>query len=129
MSQSGSPSAGSGARCEETLVSNRGIGRGRLFMGNLILFAAIIAWATGMFLSPHGQSTAAGTEHVRNTVVTMIRNSAIGTILLSALAAWLLYPERRPQRPVRDYVIAAVLAVLIASSLYQLVWLRTVVLG
>jgi magnesium-transporting ATPase (P-type) len=110
-------------------VSNRGIGRGRLFMGNLILFAAVIAAATGMFLSPHGQSSAQGTEHVRLTVVTLIRNSAIGTILLSALAVWLLYPARRPQRPIRDWVIAAVLAVLIVSSLYELVWLRTAVLG
>ena len=27
-------------------VSNRGIGRGRMFMGGLLLFAAIVAWGT-----------------------------------------------------------------------------------
>jgi magnesium-transporting ATPase (P-type) len=110
-------------------VRNRGIGRGRLFMGNLILIVAIITWGIAAMMSPHGETTAGGTEHVRITVVTLIRNSAIGTILLSALATWLLFPSRRPNRPRRDWAIAAVLAVLILSSLYELVWLRTAVLG
>jgi drug/metabolite transporter (DMT)-like permease len=98
-------------------------------MGNIILIAAVITWAIAALMSPHGESTAEGTEHVRLTVVTMMRNSAIGTILLSALAAWLLFPARRPKRPYRDYAIAAVLVILIASSLYDLIWLRTAVLG
>jgi hypothetical protein len=54
-----------------------------------------------------------------------MRNSAIGTLILSALAGWLLFPSRRPKKPVRDWTIAAVLAVLVLSSLYQLIWLRT----
>jgi hypothetical protein len=68
---------------------------------------------------------AEGTEHVRTTVVVFIRNSAIGTLLLSALAGWLLFPARRPKKPLRDWSIVVVLAVLVLSSLYQLVWLRT----
>jgi len=41
------------------------------------------------------------------------------------LAGWLLFPARRPIKPWRDRVIAAVLAILVGSSLYQLIWLRT----
>lgn len=96
-----------------------------MFMGGLILFAALIAWGTALMMSPHGQSVAEGTEHVRTTVVVFIRNSAIGTLLLSALAGWLLFPARRPKKPLRDWSIVVVLGVLVLSSLYQLVWLRT----
>ena len=108
-------------------MSNRGIGRGRMFMGNLLLFAAVIAWGTALMMSPHGAPAAPvapGTEHVRTTVVVFLRNSAIGTLLLSALSGWLLFPARRPRKPLRDGLIAAVLAVLVISSLYQLIWLR-----
>ena len=55
-----------------TDVSNRGIGRGRMFLGGLILFAAVIAWATTLMMSPHGQSGAPGAEHVRTTVVIFV---------------------------------------------------------
>ena len=95
-----------------------------MFMGGLILFAAVIAWGTALMMSPHGETVAQGTDHVRTTVVVFIRNSAIGTLLLSALAGWLLFPARRPRKPLRDWAIVAVLAVLVLSSLYQLVWLR-----
>jgi len=94
-------------------------------MGGLLLFAAVIAWGTAALISPHGPETAEGTEHVRSVVVTFLRNSAIGTLVLSALSAWLLFPSRRPRWPARDWAIIAVLAVLIGSSLYQLIWLRT----
>jgi len=109
-------------------VKNRGIGRGRMFMGGLLLFAAVIAWSTSLWMSPHSESVASGTEHVRSTVVTFVRNSAIGTLLLSALSAWLLFPARRPKWPARDYAIIAVLVVLVGSSLYQLGWLYLSVL-
>jgi membrane protease YdiL (CAAX protease family) len=109
-------------------VNNRGITRARLVFGALMLFAAVVAWATALLMSPHSDNTvnAAGTEHVRQAVVVFLRNSAIGTLVLSALAAWLLFPERRPRKQWRDYAIMGVLAVLVLSSLYQLVWLRTV---
>ena len=107
-------------------VSNRGIGRGRMFLGELILLTAVIAWFTGLWLSPSTPTTTAGLEGVRGTVVTFLRNSAIGTLALSALAAWLLFPSRRPRKPARDWAFVAVLAVLVLSSLYQLVWLRSV---
>jgi hypothetical protein len=106
-------------------VSNRGIGRGRMFMGGLLLFAAAIAWFTGFALSPHGEPTAAGMEHVRTTVAVFLRNSAIGTMILCALAGWLLFPARRPRWPARDYAILAVIALLAATSIYNLIWIET----
>ena len=89
-----------------------------------MLVAAVATWGTALLMSPHGPETAAGTEHVRAVVTTYIRNSAIGTILLSTLACWLLYPPRRPNRPWRDYAIAALLAILIVTSIYQIFWVR-----
>lgn len=107
-------------------MRNRGIGRARMFFGGLILFAAVIAWATALMMSPHSDNTVAqGTEHVRGVVVIFMRNSAIGTLVLSALAGWLLFPARRPRKPARDWAIAGLLALLVVSSLYQLIWLGT----
>ncbi len=108
-------------------VSNRGIGRGRMFLGGILLTAAAVTWATSLMMSPHGTAVADGTEHVREVVVVFVRNSAIGTLLLCALAGWLLFPNPRPRKPRRDYAIIAVLAVLAATSIYQLIWLRSVV--
>ena len=82
-------------------VRNRGIGRARMFFGGLILFAAVIAWSTGLMMSPHGEVSAPGTEHVRTSVVIFLRNSAIGNLVLCALAGWLLFPSRRPVAPRR----------------------------
>jgi len=108
-------------------VRNRGIFRGRIFFGELMLVSAFVTWATALLMSPHGEEIAAGTEHVREVVAIFLRNSAVGTILLSAFAAWLLFPQRRPKKPWRDYAILAVLAVLVGSSVYQLVWLQTAI--
>ena len=77
-------------------------------------------------MSPHGESIAAGTEHVRTTVVTFLRNSAIGTLVLCALAGWLLFPPRRPRWPARDWALIGLIALLVVTSLYQLIWLRSV---
>ena len=109
-------------------MKNRGIARGRLFMGGLLLFAAVIAWATALMMSPHGEVVAEGTEHVRPVIVTFIRNSAIGTLILCALSAWLLFPPRRPKWPARDYAIIGLLVLLTGTSLYQLAWLYLSVL-
>jgi drug/metabolite transporter (DMT)-like permease len=99
-----------------------------MFMGGLLLFAAAIAWATSFLMSPHGESVAGGPDHVRTTVAVFMRNSAIGTLILCALAGWLLFPKRRPRWPQRDYALIGVIAVLVISSLYDLVWLETSVL-
>ncbi|MGN6056958.1 MAG: hypothetical protein ACTHOI_00035 [Sphingomicrobium sp.] len=107
-------------------MSNRGIGRARMFVGGLLLFAAIVAWATTLWMSPHGTTVADGTEHVRTVVAIFVRNSAIGTLVLCALAGWMLFPQRRPRAPRRDWAIGAVLAVLVTTSIYQLVWIRSV---
>ncbi len=77
---------------------------------------------------PHGSTTADGPEHVKTVVTTFLRKSAIGTLGLSALAGYLLFPRRRPARPRRDWALIAVLAMLVLSSLYQLVWLEWFVL-
>ena len=106
-------------------MRNRGIGRARMFMGGLLLFAAIVAWATAFMMSPHGETVASGTEHVKTAVAIFVRNSAIGTLVLAALSGWMLFPQRRPRAPRRDWAIAAVLAILVLTSLYQLVWIRS----
>lgn len=99
-----------------------------MFMGGLLLFAAVIAWFTSFMMSPHGDTVAKGTEHVKTTVVIFMRNSAIGTLLMCAIAAWLLFPARRPKWPRRDYAIIGLIALLVVSSLYDLIWLQTSVL-
>jgi hypothetical protein len=99
-----------------------------MFMGGLLLFAAVIAWFTSFMMSPHGDTVAQGTEHVKTTVVIFMRNSAIGTVILCALAGWLLFPARRPKWPQRDYAIIALIALLVLSSIYDLIWLQTSVL-
>jgi drug/metabolite transporter (DMT)-like permease len=109
-------------------VRNRGIGRGRMFMGGLLLLAAIINWSVGIMMSPHGDVVAKGTQHVKTTVVTFMRNGAIGTLILCALSAWLLFPTRRPKWPARDWALIIVLVLLVGSSLYTLIWLQADVL-
>lgn len=98
-------------------------------MGGVLLLAAVMTWGIGLMMSPHGDTVAQGTDHVRMTVVTFMRNGAIGTLVLSALSAWLLFPSRRPKWPARDWALVVVLAVLVGSSLYTLIWLQRSVLG
>jgi hypothetical protein len=95
-------------------------------MGSLLLFATVVAWAVTLWMSPHGTAVAEGTEHVRTVVAVFVRNSAVGTLVLCALCGWLLFPQRRPRNPRRDWALAAVLAVMIATSIYQLIWIRSV---
>ena len=110
-------------------MRNRGIGRGRMFVGGFLLLAAVIVWSTGLLTSPHGQSVAPGTEHVRTVVAVYLRNAALGTVALAALAGFLLFPARRPKAPRRDWAVGILIGLLIASSLYELIWLETSVLG
>ena len=100
-----------------------------MFVGGFLLFAAVIVWGTGVLTSPHGESVAQGTEHVKTVVVIYLRNVALATIFLAAVSAFLLFPARRPRAPKRDWAIGILIGVLIATSLYQLVWLKTAVLG
>jgi drug/metabolite transporter (DMT)-like permease len=97
-----------------------------MFMGSLLLFAAVVAWGTTLMMSPHGSSVAEGTEHVRTVVAVFVRNSAIGTLLIAAVAGWMLFPQRRPRSPRRDWAIGGVLAVLVLTSVYQLIWIRSI---
>ena len=100
-----------------------------MFVGGFLLFAAIITWGTAILLSPHGSVVADGTEHVRTTVVIFLRKAAIGTLVLCGLSAYLLFPARRPNWPRRDWAIIAVLGIMVATSIYQLIWLQTSVVG
>jgi len=98
-------------------------------MGSLLLVAAVMNWLVGLMMSPHGQTVAKGTQHVRTPVVSVIEGGAIVTIMLTALAAWLLFPPRRPKWPARDWALIALFVLLVGSSVYTLVWLHTSVLG
>ena len=111
-----------------TDVSNRGISRARIFVGEVLLAAAVIVWGTSLLLSPHGSNGATGGDYVRSTVATFLSHSAIGTLALTALSGWLLFPRRRPRRPWRDWSLVAVIALLTVSSIYQLIWIQTAVL-
>ena len=108
----------------KTILQPKTIVRARLLLGALLLFAAVLTWGIGLSLSPHGKAVVAGTEHIRSTVVTFRRNSAIGTLFLSAIAAWLLFPRLRSRQPVRDWTLIVLLALLAGSSAYTLLFLR-----
>ena len=111
-------------------MSNRGVGRARMFVGAFLLTAAVVSWATGLLMSPHGEAAGhSGVDHVRTVIVIYVRNTALGTLALAALSGWLLFPARRPRWPLRDWLLIGVLAVLAVGSLYQLYWLRTSVLS
>jgi hypothetical protein len=97
-----------------------------MFVGGFLLFAAAIVALTGLWMSPHGDTVAEGTQYVRDVIVVYARNSATATIILSALAAFLLYPSRRPRMPKRDWAVGLLIGLLICGSLYQLWWLRSI---
>jgi drug/metabolite transporter (DMT)-like permease len=99
-----------------------------MFMGGLLLLAAMVTWGIGVMMSPHGETVAQGTQHVRTTIVTFMRNGATGTLILTALSAWLLFPARKPKWPARDWALIVVLVFLAVSSLYTLAWLQFSVL-
>lgn len=101
-------------------VEVRSIARARTFVGVLLLLAAVLTWGIGLTLSPQGHAIVDGTEHVRDTVMTFKHNSAIGTLILCAIAAWLLLPRHPSQWPPRDWAAAVLLALLAASSIYTL---------
>ena len=63
-----------------------------MFVGGFLLFAAVIVWGSGVLTSPHGDSIAPGTEHVKTVVVIYLRNVALATIFLAAVSA-----EKLPQ--------------------------------
>jgi hypothetical protein len=96
-----------------------------MFFGGLLLLAAVITWGVGIMMSPHGETVAEGTKHVRTVVASYMLKNAIGTLILCALAGWLLFPARRPKWPRRDYALLALIGLLVLSSLYDLIWLET----
>jgi hypothetical protein len=107
-------------------VTDRRAGRGRLFLGSVLLVGAAAACLTGLFTNPIEEGTSPGVEHVRGSVVIFMRNSAIATLLLVGLSCLLLFPRPRLRNPVRDRILMGVAAALAAFSIYRLVWLQTV---
>ena len=105
-------------------VTDRRAGRGRLFLGSILLFGAVVACVTGLFIDPLEESTASGAEHVRSSVVIFMRNSAIATLLLVGLSCLLLFPRPRLRNSVRDRILIGVAAILAAISIYRLIWLQ-----
>ena len=99
-----------------------------MFMGGLLLIAAVLTWGIGLWMSPHGEPVADGVQYVRPVIVSFMLKGAIGTLILTALAAWLLFPARRPKWPARDWALIVLLVLLAGSSLYTLVWLQAFVL-
>jgi drug/metabolite transporter (DMT)-like permease len=98
-----------------------------MFMGGLLLIAAVLTWGIGLWMSPHGDPVVDGVQHVRPVIVSFMLKDAIGTLILSALAAWLLFPARRPKWPARDWALISLLVFLAGTSLYILVWLQAFV--
>ena len=105
-------------------MTDRRAGRGRLFLGSILLLGAVAACITGLFIDPFEESTASGAEHVRSTVVIFMRNSAIATLLLVGLSCLLHFPRPRLRNPVRDRILIGIAAMLTAISLYRLIWLE-----
>jgi hypothetical protein len=99
-----------------------------MFMGGLLLIAAVLTWGIGLWMSPHGEPVADGVQYVRPVIVSFMLKGAIGTLILTALAAWLLFPARRPKWPARDWALIVLLVLLAGSSLYTLIWLQASVL-
>ena len=104
-------------------------GRGRLFLGAILMLGALVACVTGLFINPVEEGTASGPAYVRDTVVVFMRNSAVATLLLVGLACLLLFPRPRLRNPVRDGILVGLALVLAVVSIYRLVWLQTAVAG
>ena len=102
-------------------------GRGRLILGAILLFGAVVACLTGLFINPMSSETVSGADHVRDSIVIFMRNSAIATLVLVALACALLFPRPRLRHPVRDKILMGVAALCVAASLYRLIWLQTAI--
>ena len=105
-------------------VSDRRAGRGRLFLGSILLLGAVAACITGLFVDPFEESTASGVEHVRSSVAIFMRNSAIATLLLVGLSCLLLFPRPRLRNPIRDRILMGIAFILAAISVYRLIWLQ-----
>ena len=102
-------------------------GRGRLFVGAILMLGALGACVTGLFIDPVGESSASGAAYVRDSVALFMRNSAIATLVLVGLACLLLFPRPRLRNPVRDGVLMGLALVLVVVSVYRLIWLQTAI--
>lgn len=100
----------------------------RRIAGYVLLGSAGLVWLTAIMLSPHGEAAPTGVEHVKASVALFARNASLGILALILLAAAALFWKRRPQRRAADLVPLALMALLAASSFYQLVWIETEVL-
>ena len=104
------------------------IARTRRITGYVLLGSAALVWMTAIMMSPHGEAPSTGVEHVKASVALFARNASLGILVLVLLAAAALFWKRRPERRAADLVPLALMALLAASSFYQLVWIETEVL-
>jgi hypothetical protein len=100
-----------------------------MFVGGMLLFGAVVVLGTSLFMSPYQATPEPGPDHVRAYVADFIRNLAIGTLILTGLAAYLLFPKRRPPMEVRDRIVGGLLVLVTLASLYQIIWVQTAVLN
>ena len=105
------------------------VARVRRFAGYGLLGAAVLIWATAIMMSPHGEASGHhGVDHVKASVALFARNAALGTLVLVLLSAAAFFWKRRPTRAAADLIPLALIALLAATSFYQLVWIETDVL-
>ena len=101
----------------------------RLWLGLAMLGAALLVWAIVIMMSPHsGNATVDGMRHVQASAALFARNGALGTLVLVLIASALLFWRRRPGRRPVDLAAIALIALLAATSFYQLLWLESDVL-
>ncbi len=102
-------------------MKDGGIGRARMFVGGFLLFAAVIVWSIALLMNPRGVGAMQGSEFLREAVVVYLRNSALATIGLAALSVFLLFPARRPRWPARDWALGLLIALVMVTSIHQLI--------
>ena len=101
----------------------------RRYAGFALLGAAVLIWSMAIMMSPHGEAAGShGIDHVKGSVALFARNASLGTLVLVLLAAAALFWRRKPTRSAGDIVALALMALLAASSFYQLAWIETDVL-
>lgn len=109
-------------------MTDEEIGQTRRITGYVLLGSAALVWLTAMMMSPHGDASATGVVYVKASVAVFARNASLGILLLVMLAALALFWRRKPRRNAADLIPIVLMALLAASSFYQLVWIETEVL-
>jgi hypothetical protein len=109
-------------------VKNRGIGQARFNFRRRVPVACRHHYlGDSPSNEPHGSNNAVGNDYVRMTVASFLNHSALAALMLAGIAGWFLFPARRLRKPLRDWLLIAVIGLLTTTSVYQLIWLQTAV--